>query len=75
MLQSCNQAITNKSGLRQRLAGTTARLLRIIIPTTGELLRHLTLDPTRDDQPQTQKMTPAWVQNVPMSRDITLAGC
>ena len=27
--------------------------IRIINPTTGELLRQLTLDPTRDYQPQT----------------------
>lgn len=26
--------------------------IRIIDPTTGELLRHLTLDPTRSYQPQ-----------------------
>lgn len=34
--------------------------IRIINPTTGELLRHLTLDPTRNYQPQpkTQKETP-----------------
>ena len=29
--------------------------IRIINPTTGELLRQLTLDPTRDYQPQTRK--------------------
>ena len=29
--------------------------IRIINPTTGELLRQLTLDPTRDYQPQTQQ--------------------
>ncbi len=45
-------------GLGRRLAGTpvvvlTADLdIRVVNRTTGELLRHLTLDPTRDYQPQ-----------------------
>ena len=39
--------------------------IRIINPTTGQLLRQLTLNPTRDYQPQ--KPRPAWVHKFPMS--------
>ncbi|MBD8057852.1 hypothetical protein IC607_02585 [Cellulomonas sp. JH27-2] len=51
-------------GIGRTHAGTYVHLLvedldiRIINATTGEILRELTLDPTRDYQPQTQKRTP-----------------
>ena len=41
--------------------------IRIINPTTGELLRQLTLDPDRDYQPQASTPPIAWVHDVPMS--------
>ena len=58
--------------------------IRIIHAATGEILRHLTLDPTRDYQPTgkphgrppktPKRPTPMRVRPFPMSRDITWSG-
>ena len=47
--------------------------IRVVATQTGELLRHLTLDPTTTN-PKTKpnKPRPAWVHKVPMSRDIKI---
>jgi len=48
-------------GLGRRHAGTRVlvlvldRHIRVLVQTTGQLLRQLTLDPSRDYQPQAQK--------------------
>ena len=46
--------------------------IRVVDQQTGELLRELTLDTTRDYQRQKEKNTlKPWVQGIPMSCDIT----
>ena len=51
-------AVVHHIGIGRRHAHTTILMIvnnlniRIINPTSGELLRQLTLDPTRDYQPQ-----------------------
>ena len=48
--------------------------IRVIATRTGELLRHLTLNPNRDYQPQnqSQKTPSAQVRTLHMSRDIKI---
>ena len=69
----------DKIGIGRAHAGTAITMLiadlniRIIATATGELLRHLDLDPTRGYQPTGNRKTPEpEVRGFPMSRDITM---
>jgi len=74
--QSSNQGEGSTS---PHLVGWFGRLCSwtiLVNRSTGELLRHVTLDPNRNYQPQSQnhKKTPKpWVQRFRLSRDITMA--